>query len=117
MLRVAFKDSVDGIDLVFRTDKSVFSGKNRFSATSKISKFTLRDFLFADDCALAADSEEALQRLCDCFANAARRFGLTISIKKTETLYQSASFSPYVPPVININHQQLKLWVLGKYYK
>ena len=108
MLRVAFKDSDDGINLVFRTDKNVFSGNNRFSAVSKISKFTLRDFLFADDCALAASSEEELQRLCDCFSDAARRFGLTISIKKTETLYQSARSTTYVPPVIHMNNQQLK---------
>ena len=108
MLRVAFKDSDDGIDLVFRTDKNVFSSNNRFSAVSKVSYSTLRDFLFADDCALAATSEEALQRLCNCFSTAASRFGLTISIKKTETLYQPSMHTSYVPPVININNEPLK---------
>ena len=53
-----------------------------FRAASKVDLLTIRDLLFADDCALAAGSQEALQRLCDSFAAASRRFGLTISIKK-----------------------------------
>ena len=68
---------------------------------------TIRDLLFADDCALAACSQEALQCLCDCFATAARRFGLTISIKKTEALYQPALGNMYEPPVITIEGKLL----------
>ena len=69
---------------------------------------TIRDLLFADDCALAACTEEDLQRLCDSFSNASRRFGLTISIKKTEVLYQPARGNAYVPPSISIEGKQLK---------
>ena len=68
---------------------------------------TIRDLLFADDCALAACSQEALQHLCDSFAAASRRFGLTISIKKTETLYQPAPGNMHVPPVITIDDKPL----------
>ena len=50
----------------------------------------MRDFLFADDCALAAHSKEDIQELADCFATAAKAFGLTVSIKKTEVLRQLA---------------------------
>ena len=69
---------------------------------------TIRDLLFADDCALAAGTEEDLQRLCDCFSRASRRFGLTISIKKTEVLYQPARGNDYIPPAISIEGKQLK---------
>lgn len=68
----------------------------------------IRELLFADGCALAADSADALQRLCDCFSSAARRFGLTISIKKTEVLYQPARGNADVPPAIFIEGTQLK---------
>ena len=54
------------------------------------------------------DSPEALQRLCDCFSKASQRFGLTISIKKTEVLYQPARGNEYIPPAIFIEGQQLK---------
>ena len=63
--------------------------------------------LFADDCALAAGSQEELQRLCDCFSTASRRFGLTISIKKTEVLYQPARGNAYVAPIISIEGKPL----------
>ena len=64
---------------------------------------------------MAADSPEALQRLCDCFSSAARRFGLTISIKKTEVLYQPARGNAHVPPAIFIEGTQLKAVELFKY--
>ena len=43
--------------------------------------------LFADDCALLAHTEEALQHIVNHFSDAAENFGLTISLKKTEMLY------------------------------
>ena len=103
MLRVAFKDSDDGIQLVSRCDKNAFGTNNqRFHAMTKISISVIHDLLFADDCALGACCLEALQRLCDCFSIAARRFGLIISIKKTESLYQPAMGNVYAPPAVTI---------------
>ena len=108
MLHVAFKDATDGVDIKSRFDRNLGGVKSsHFNAPTKVKLSTIRDLLFADDCALAALSQEALQRLCDCFASAARRFGLTISIKKTEPLYQPASGNAYVPPVIFIEGKQL----------
>ena len=108
MLHIAFKDATDGVDISSRFDKGLFDvNSTHFRAASKVDLLTIRDLLFADDCALAACSQEALQRLCDSFAAASRRFGLTISIKKTETLYQPAPGNLHVPPVITIDDKPL----------
>ncbi|XP_037803948.1 uncharacterized protein LOC119598373 [Penaeus monodon] len=49
-----------------------------------------------DDAALTAHSEDALQRLINCFAHACREFGLTISLKKTNILGQDVSSNPSI---------------------
>jgi len=45
--------------------------------------------IIADDCALVAHTLADAQILYDRFNNAARRFGLTLSLKKTEAMCQS----------------------------
>ena len=108
MLHVAFKNSTDGVEIKSRCDRGLCSlTTQHFNAFTKVTFSTIRDLLFADDCALAACSQEALQHLCDCFSAASRRFGLTISIKKTEVLYQPARGNAYVPPIISIDGKQL----------
>jgi hypothetical protein len=116
MLQVAFKDAVDGIKIKSRFDVKLTSiATKHFDAKNLVTMSTIRELLFADDCALAADTEEGLQRLCNCFSTAARRFGLTISIRKTEVLYQPARGNAYVLPKIFIEGQQLKAVELFKY--
>ena len=116
MLLVAFKDTSDGVDIKSRFDVGIGRVKtNHFNALTKVTISTIRDLLFADDCALAAPSLEGLQRLCDGFSAAARRFGLIISIKKTEVLYQPAPGEPYVPPAVTIDGKQLKAVETFKY--
>ena len=108
MLHVAFKDATDGVGIKSRFDMGICNIKSRhFKAPTKVRLLTIRDLLFADDCALAALSQEALQRLCDCFVTAASRFGLTISIKKTEALFQPAPGNMYVAPAITIEGKLL----------
>ena len=116
MLHIAFKDTADGVNIKSRFDIRLTSISSRhFDASNRVCVSTIRELLFADDCALAADSVEALQRLCDCFSSAARRFGLTISIKKTEVLFQPARGNPYIPPAIFIEGKQLKAVEIFKY--
>ena len=108
MLHVAFKDSKDGVDIKSRFDRGLCRTSNmHLQAKTKVTISTIRDLLFADDCALASSTLDGLQRLCDCFAAAASRFGLTISIKKTETMYQPAPGNTYVPPTASIDGKQL----------
>ena len=68
----------------------------------------VRDFLFADDCALAAHPEQDLQCLADCFSTAAEAFGLRVSIKKTEVLCQAAPGTTQPEPSIKIDETALK---------
>ena len=51
--------------------------------------------------------EEALQHIVNCFSDAAKNFGFTISLKKTESLYQPPLRVAYSPPHISINGTNL----------
>ena len=68
----------------------------------------IRDLLFADDCALNASSEPEMQCEMDRFSQACDNFGLTISTKKTEVMYQPAPGKPYQEPHITVKGQTLQ---------
>ena len=102
MLSDAFRDGDVGINFRYRTDGRLFNLR-RLQAKTKVNTDILRDFLFADDCALNASSEADMQRSVDKFSIACTNFGLTISIKKTEVLHQPAPGKPYVDPNITVN--------------
>ena len=53
MLKVAFFDCDEGVDICFRTDRNVFDLR-KLQAKTKSSLTQLREFLFADDCSLAS---------------------------------------------------------------
>ena len=63
--------------------------------------------LFADDCALLTHMEEALQHIVNHFSDAAKNFSLTISLKKTEALYQPPPCEANSPPHISIDGTNL----------
>ena len=60
MLREAKEDLTEGIYIRFRTNGSVFNLR-RLLAQTKTSEELILELLFADDCALLAHTEEALQ--------------------------------------------------------
>ena len=95
MLRVAKGDLPDGIYIRFRTDGSLFNLLRLLARTKTIEEL-ITELLFADDCALLALTEEALQHIVNRFSDAAKNFGLTISLKKTEVLYQSPPRVAYI---------------------
>ncbi|KAI8496709.1 hypothetical protein Bbelb_253640 [Branchiostoma belcheri] len=85
LLRYAFKGNQDGVYIRSRTDGSLFN-LARLRARSKTVESLCRELLFADDAALTAHKESALQGLLDSLARACDLFCLTISVKKTEIL-------------------------------
>ena len=65
------------------------------------------ELLFADDCAFLAHTEEALQHIVNCFSDAAKNYGLTISLKETEAFYQPPPCVAYTTPHISIDGTNL----------
>ena len=106
MLTDAFGNGDVGINIKYRTDGQLFNLR-RLQAKTKVQSVTIRDFLFADDCALNASTVEDMQKSVDKFSSACSNFGLTISTKKTEVLHQPAPGNPYITPNITVNGQSL----------
>ena len=106
MLQDAFADDSNGIKYNYRFDGDFFKLR-RLQAKTKIQEGIARDFLFADDSALAAGSEADMQQTVNLFSSACDKFGLTISTKKTEVMYQPAPGKPYAEPTITVNNEKL----------
>jgi len=86
MLRIAFQDCEAGVPIHYCTDGDVFDLRR---LQAKVQLAVLRDLLSADDSALVAYMPAELQILFERFFNAAKRFGLTVSLKKSEAMCQS----------------------------
>ena len=114
MLDSALSQSTVGVNIHYQYDGDFFNLR-RLQSRTKASQVTVRDFLFADDCALAAHSEKDLQELANCFASASKAFGLTVSIKKTEVLRQLAPNTTRCPPNITMDGEALKNVDVFKY--
>ena len=81
-------------------DGSLFNLSRQHAHTKTLDKL-FRD-LFADDAALVAHTQRALQHLTSCFAEAVQLFGPVVSLKKTEALHLTASIEVYHPLHITI---------------
>ena len=82
MLLDAFSDCNS---IQYRMDDGIFN-LHRLNSTSKVMELLARDLLYADDCALAVHCLEDAQAITHCFAQAAARFGLAVSVEKTEVI-------------------------------
>ena len=102
LLKHAFDTTTEGIYLRTRSDDRLFN-LARLRAKTKVREVLIRDMLFADDAAVVAHAQEELQSLMDCFSQACKDFGLTISLKKTNILGQDIE----TPPVITIGDYEL----------
>ena len=81
MLSDAFRDCELRINIRYRTDGKLFNLR-RLKAITKVKETDIRNFFFADDCALIASDEEEMQPEMGRFSVACDNFGLTISITK-----------------------------------
>ena len=86
----ALNQSEDGVYCLTRTNGNLFN-LARLRAKTKVRSVLIREMLFADDAAVTAHTEEALQRLSSSVANACSEFGLTFSLKKTNIMGQNVS--------------------------
>ena len=107
MLMDAFRDSDPGIRIRYRFDGGLFNPR-RLQAVTKVMETVIRDLLFADDCALAAPTQPEMQQGMDGFSSACDNFGLTISTKKTEVMFQPAPGREYQEPCISVKGQRLQ---------
>ena len=108
MLNDAFHDNNIGALIRFQTDVNVFNLRT-LNPTTITSKVLIRDLLFADDCALLAHTVDDIHYITNALARSASRFGLTISLKKTEVIYQTKPGADYTDPTITIDNNPLKV--------
>jgi len=107
MLSEAFRECDPGINIWYRSNGKLFNPR-RLQAVTKVKETILRDFVFADDCALNASNEQEMQAEMDSFSTACNNFGLIISTKKTEVMYQPAPNKQYHELQITVNGQILQ---------
>ena len=108
MLQYAFHDNDLGVYIQFHSNGNIFNLQH-LKAKTKTTELLVRDLLFADDCALNAHSINDIKRIANSFAKAVRRFGLTISLKKTEVMFQPKPGTNHVPPNITIDNVPLNV--------
>ena len=104
LLKHAFNSSDDGVYISTRSDGKLFN-LSRLRAKTKVRRVLIHEMLFADDAALVAHTEEALQRMINSFSQASKDFGLTISLKKTNIMAQDTP----IAPIIHIDNYNLEV--------
>lgn len=105
LLRRTVQDR-SGITIDFRLDGSLFNIR-KFQARTKTSADHILELQYADDCALVAQSPEALQYVLTTATDIYTRLGLTVNIRKTEVLSQWSGGAPPNPPVFQITNENL----------
>ena len=96
------------IHIRYRFDGKFFNLK-RLQAKSKVQTEVLDEVLFANDIAMGAPTEEKMQKGVGQVSDSCDSYDLTISIKKTEVVYQPAPGKPYKEPTITVKVQRLQV--------
>ena len=107
VLNHVIRDLEQGVYLRYRLDGSLFDLR-RLTAKTNIVKKTVLEALFSDGCAFMAHGESDLQVIVNKNAEASRLFGLTISLGKTEVLFQPAPAAVAHQSTSSIDGTQLK---------
>ena len=108
ILTDAFQDGNSGRPIRYRFDRKLFNLR-RLQAKSKVQTEVLDEFLFADDMAKGAPTEETMQNGVEQVSDSCDSYDLTISIKKTEVVYPTAPGKPYKELTITGTGQRLQV--------
>ena len=105
MFTAAFQDGDNGIPIRYRLDGKLFNLR-RLQAKPNVQTEVLDEFLFADDMASGASTEEKMQKCVVQVSDSYDSYDLTISIKKTEVVYQPAPGKKGKRKVQGVPHSQ-----------
>ena len=72
-------------------------------------KEVLDKFLFVNDMAIGAPTEEKMQKYVDQVSDSCDSYDITTGIKTTEVVYQPAPGNPFKEPVITVKGQRLQV--------
>ena len=108
LLTEAFQDGDNGIPNRYRFDGKLFNIR-RLQTKSKEQTEVQDEFLFGDDMAKGAPTQEKMQKGVAQVSDSCDSYDLTISIKKTEVVYQPAPGKPYKEPTITVKGQRLQV--------
>ena len=107
MLTDAFHYGDNDIPIRYRFDRKLFNLR-RLKAKSKAQTEVLDEYLFAGDKAKGVPIEKMQKGVGQVF-DSCYSYDLTISIKKTEMVYQPAPGKPYKRPTITVQGKRLQL--------
>ena len=99
MLTDGFQDGNNCIPIRHRFDGKLFNLR-RLQAKFKVQTEVLDEFLFADDMSKGAPTVEKIQKGVEQVIDSCDSYDLTISIKKTEVVYQPSPGKPYKEPIV-----------------
>nr|VZI04404.1 unnamed protein product [Spirometra erinaceieuropaei] len=112
MLMDAYPDKRPVIRIAYKTDDRLLN-QRRMHCQLRVSKTTVHELLYIDDCALNATPEEEMRRSMDLFLAACENFGLVINTQKTVVMHQpppNSATPPNAPPAqISVNGTQLQV--------
>ena len=94
-----------GVRIRFRTDGSLFN-LARLKARTKVSYALITEIMYADDLCFLAESPHSLQQLMSAFHQECHKFGLKISVNKTEVM--SLDIHGHETLTINLGEDVLK---------
>ena len=103
----AFQGGENGIPIRYSFDGNFFNLR-RLQAKSNVQTEVLNEFLFADDMAKGAPTEEKMQKGVDQVSDSCDSYDFTISIKITEVVYQPAPGKSYKDPTVTVKVNDCK---------